>query len=94
MSEYFDIKQGGVDFGTMVMMIVIACTTILISFVVLSQMDLTATPMMESSVLSTSKDVMLSGIGQAEVFLALAVAIFAIVMIAGIVMSLMKGGDD
>jgi hypothetical protein len=81
------------DFSTMVIMVVIAFTTILISLVVLSQMGLTATLLMESSVLSTSKDVVLGGIGQAKVYLALAVVICAIVMIAGIFMSIMKEED-
>lgn len=74
------------DINTIIVMICVSAVSILIGYVLMTQMETTAMPSMAHSVLSTSGEVVLGGFGQASILLAIGLFVIAavfIVMILG-----------
>lgn len=93
MNRYFNVKSGEADVGAIVAMVVTAAATIIIGYMMLTTIEINQSVDMSTSVLSASKDTVLSGYGNAAGMLAVGIVVISLMMIVGIVMSL-KGGDD
>ena len=89
----FDKNSGGVDMTTLILMVVTATITILVGIMVLSQIEISTSPSITKSVLSTSATVALQNSGNAFNMLALGLFVSAAVFIIGIVAGVLGKKD-
>jgi hypothetical protein len=78
-------NRGEVDIISLVSIVVVSAVSLLIGFLLMNGMDGAISPSMETSVLSTSQNIVLNGFGDSSVMLA--IGLFVLVAL-GIVMIL------
>jgi len=93
MCNFFDVKRAEVDITTLVLVVSTAAITLLIGFVLMGSMEEASLPLISTSVLSTSGDVVLTGFGNAANYLALGLFVMAAVFIVGILGGILGKGE-
>lgn len=82
-----------IDIKTIVAMVCVSAVSILVGYILMTQMELSAMPSISTSVLSTSGNTILGGFGQASTMLAVGLFVLALVLIIGILASILGRGE-